>query len=290
MASQVLWTAADGVTVIDLTDTAEGYTVLGEGTRGLRSVEYELSTVKYAGLDGEDVQAIRASANQPTLGLLVAADDETEFRTRARGLRWAMRPKAGLGTLTVRGDDGETRSLDCYCIGGLEGDEAAALDGRWWRLALKFYAPDPWWYGESVTVEYGGLDSVTAFFPLFPTHLSSSTVAGAFTVDLSGTDAPAYPVWTITGPGTGLTLTNVTTGQVITTSATLTGGQSMTIDTRPGFQSIRRNDGTNLMSTLSSDPALWPLQEDLNSVTAALTGATSASKISVTYAPRYAGI
>lgn len=286
--AQVTWTAPSGDTV-DLTDADAGYMVLGEGTRGLRSVEYELSSAKYAGIDGETVTALRANAGTPTLGLLVYAEDEDAFRDRARRLRWLTRPKAGLGTLSVRNAAGEARSLDCYCIAGLEGDEDNALDGSWWKLALKFYAPDPWWRGDSVTVNYG-LGTPASFFPIFPTTLSSSSVAGSFTVDLSMADAPSYPVWTITGPGSSLVLTNTTTGKVVQVNATLTAGQTVVIDTRPGRQSVRLGDGTNLMGSLASDPALWPLIEDVNTVTVALTGASSASRISCTYAPRYAGI
>jgi hypothetical protein len=44
------------------------------------------------------------------------------------------------------------------------------------------------------------------------------------------------------------------------------------------------------MGSLGTDPALWPLIEDVNAVSAQLTGATSASRISATYRPRYAGI
>lgn len=286
--AQVTWTAPSGAT-LDLTDDSAGYMVLGDGTRGLRSVEYEVTSAKYAGIDGETVLALRASAGQPTLGLLVYAASEDDFRDRARYLRWLMRPKAGLGTLTVRNAAGEARALDCYCIAGMEGDEDSALDGSWWKLALKFFAPDPWWRGEDQTVEYG-LGTPGAFFPIFPITLSSSTVAGAFTVDLSMADAPSYPVWTITGPGSSLVLTNTTTGKVIQVNTTLTSGQQLVIDTRPGQQSVRLSTGTNLMGSLASDPALWPLVEDVNAVTVSLTGASSASRISCTFAPRYAGI
>lgn len=288
MADQVTWTGPDGA-VIDLTDAEAGYMVLAEGTTGLRSVTYEVTAAKYAGVDGEQVQAIRAAANTPTLGLLVAADCEADFRARARALRHAMRPKAGTGALCVRNDSGEARYLDCYVTAGLEGDESAAVSGSWWKLALKLYAPSPWWRGEWQTVSYG-LGSPLTFFPIFPLKLSPSSVQGVFTIDLTDSDAPTYPTWTVTGPGNGLTLTNNTTGKVITVTATLAAGETMVITTAPGQQSVRKGDGTNLMGSLATDPALWPLIEDANTVTASLTGATTASSIVGTFAPRYAGI
>jgi hypothetical protein len=291
MADQVTWTTADGQTVIDLTDPQGGYTVLGEGTAGLRSVAYELATVKYAGADGEQVQAIRAAGNTPSLGLLLAADDERTFRQRARFLRAAMRPKIGPGTLTVRTEDGEARSLTCYCTGGFEGDESLDVthSGRWWKLALKFYAPSPWWEGDPITASLG-LGVPVNFFPAPPFKLAPSSVQGQLAIDLSDSDAPSYPTWTVTGPGTSLTLTNVTTSQSIVVNAGLLAGETLVIDTRPGHQTVRKGDGTNLMGSLGSDPALWPLVETVNTVTASLAGATSASRITATYRPRYAGI
>lgn len=290
MADQVTWTGADG-TVIDLTNSDAGYDVLGEGTRGLRSVEYELATQKTAGADGEAVQSIRAVSNQPTLGLLVHAEDEDDYRTRVRALRHAMRPKAGPGVLGVRNSTGELRELTCYCTGGFEGDESmdVSLPGRWWKLALKFYAPMPWWEGAPQVISFG-LRAPTNFFPAPPFTLAPSSVQGQFTVDLSDTDTPTYPLWTISGPGSGLVLTNQTTGASLSVTATLGSTDTLIIDTRPGQQSVKLASGTNLMGSLGTDPAMWPLIEDVNVVSAALTGATSTSLITATFRPRYAGI
>lgn len=290
MAEQFTWTAADG-TVIDFTDEAAGYSILADGTRGLRSVPWDFTASTYAGIDGETITNVRAAAGQVTLGLMVRANGETDLRSRVRGLVRAMRPHAGFGVLAVKNESGEARSLNCYGAGGLEGDEAkdAILTGSWWRVALKLYAPDPWWYGEQRSISVG-LGVPTTFFPIFPLRLSPSTVQGAFSVDLSDTDTPSFPVWTITGPGTSLILTNLTTGQTLELSMTLTAGQSMVIDTRPGFRSIRREDGTNLLSAVSGEPRLWPLVESLNDITAVLADATVDSRIEGSYQPRYAGI
>lgn len=290
MAEQFVWTAADGSS-ITLTDETAGYSVLANGTSGLRSVTYEMTTNRYATIDGSTVQAIYAAPNEPTLGLMLQANSESEFRTKARQLVRLMRPKAGPGTLTVANETGERRSLACYCVAGLEGDHAVdvTLPGSWWRMLLRFYAPDPWWSGPLQSVNFG-LGAPTTFFPIFPLVLSSSTVQGQFTVDLSDMDAPSYPVWTITGPGSGLVLTNESTGRQIQVNAELAADETMVIDTRPGLQSIRRGDGVSLMSALASDPALWPLIEGVNVVTAALTDATAASRITGVFAPKYAGI
>lgn len=291
MAEQITWTSADGSTVIDLTDDSSGYTVAANGTAGLRSVAYELTTTRYAGIDGETVNAIHATPNEPTIGLLVEADGDADLRAKIRGLVRAMRPKAGPGTLTVANETGDRRSLTCYCVDGLPGVESSdgILAGSWWKAALKFYAPDPWWLGDEQSVSIG-LGAPTPFFPFFPLVLSSSTVQGQFTVDLSDSDTPAFPVWTITGPGSSLVLTNNTTGRSLTVAASLASGETMVVDTRPDYQSVRRGDGTNLLGSVDGYPDLWPLVEDVNDITAALNGATSNSRIGGSWQPRYAGI
>lgn len=291
MAEQILWTPADGSAPINLTDEDAGYSVEADGTRGLRSVEYRFAARTYAGLDGEAVDAVTAVANRPTLGLLIQADGEVELRSRLRALVRAMRPKAGPGRLTVATEEGERRYLHCYAESGLEGDESESthMPGRWWRVALKLYAPDPWWEGDAQVLTVG-LQAPVPFFPAPPFTLSPSAVQGQFTVDLSDTDTETYPTWTVTGPGTTLVLENTTTGRVIEVNATLGVGEPLVIDTRPGYQSVRRGNGTNLMSAVASDPALWPLIADVNAVSAVLTGATAASRITATYRPRYAGV
>lgn len=290
MAERIVWTSPQGVS-IDLTDEAAGYGVLANGTRGLRSVTYEITSGRYAGLDGETVHAIRAEANRPSLGLMVSANSEAEFRTRARGLVRAMRPTAGAGTLAVSNETGETRTLRCYCADGMAGDEAVdvTLPGSWWKLILHLYAPDPWWRGPEQVVDVG-LGAPTSFFPITPVNLSSSSVEGTFSVDLSDSDAPSFPVWTVTGPGNSLILTNLTTGRAITVNVPLSAGQTMVINTQPGEQSVRRGDGVNLMGYLDSDPSLWPLIEGPNVISAVLAGATAASRIRGVYSPRFAGI
>lgn len=290
MAERIVWTSADGGSVIDLTDEASGFSVLANGTRGLRSPAYAFASEDYAGVDGSTVQSVRAVANTPTLGLLVQARGQDEFTGRVRQLLRAMRPKAGPGTLTATLTDGTTRTLTCFVTEGMEGDEAVdtILDGAWWKLALKFYAPDPWWYGDPRDIGYV-LGPPPPWFPIFPLRFSRSDINGSTAVENVG-DEDAYPVWTVTGPGYGLTLTNQTTGRSIALSTVLAAGQTVTIDTRPFFQSVISGDGTNLFGDLLTDPAMWVLAPGTNLITVSLTGATTASRIGATYRPRYPGI
>jgi hypothetical protein len=176
--------------------------------------------------------------------------------------------------------------------------EAAQIRGHRLRAALQFWAPSPWWRGTPFAYTWA-LAAASAFFPILPMVLSASTISGAVTVDLSDCDAPTYPRWVVTGPGSQLILANDTTGASLVLNATIGDGQSVAIDTRPGQQFVKQAtlnpDGTvaavgaSLFGSLSSDPALWPLLDGSQSVRAVLTNAGAASRIAVTADRLYSG-
>ena len=72
----------------------------------------------------------------------------------------------------------------------------------------------------------------------------------------------SYPIITITGPGTGISLENTTTGHVLDFPAlSLAGGEYITIDLRYGYKTVTDNVGDNRIGELSdnSDLAEWHL-------------------------------
>lgn len=290
MPDQIIWTGPDGVS-IDLTDTSAGFSVLAAGTSGLRSNAYEMTTASFASYDGTSVYSVKAPAREMTLGVLVEAAGGRSLAQQIRTLIRAMRPKAGMGALTASWANGNHRSIGCYCIAGLEGSEDAdaTLAGYWWKALLRFYAPDPWWQGAERTVRFG-LGAPTAFFPIPPVTLSPSVVQGQFSVDLSDADTDSFPLWTITGPGSSLTLANRTSGRSLTVNVSLGAGESLTIDTRPGRESVRLGTGQNAMPAVAGFPDLWPLVEGVNDLSVTLSNATAATEIVGSYRPRYSGV
>lgn len=280
------WTAADG-TVTSLSAWGAGNYVLLDGSGGWLTPAYNFTTQQQANVDGAAVQQVVAAPGAPVLGMEFTASDPAELRGRLRALVHALRPKAGPGVLTATADDGTSRSLPCYYRKGLE---AGVQHGTMYRCAVEFYAPSPWWLGPQRSIDTGSFAG-PSFFPIFPMRLGSDLLAGTFTVDLSDCDAPAYPQWTVNGPGTALTLANVTTGLSIALTSTLSTTDTVVIDTRPGYQSVRKGDGTNLMGALASDPALWPLVDGrVNTVQVSLANSGPPARILGTYQPRYAGV
>lgn len=288
MARQFTWHPPTGNPIV-LNDAAAGYRLQVEGTRGLSSPSYRFARSSYAWIDGSHLDAVSADEREVSLGIQVQAITEADFRTRWRALVRAFRPKAGDGVLRVADEAGRVRALSCRYVSGLEGDAAAEFAGNVGRAVVRLLASDPWFYGEQKNLSRN-LGAGVPFFPIFPMRLSPSVLQGRFTVDLSDADTETYPVWTITGPGSSVTLTNETTGKVIKVNRALAPLERLIIDTRPGAQSVRLGNGINVRDALASDPAMWPLIEQVNVVTAALAGASNDSNIRGSYVPRYAGI
>jgi hypothetical protein len=295
-----LWTAPDG-SVTDLSAWSSSTYVLADGTTGQLAPAYEFESQAFAGVDGEELQQVTALPAAPALGIDLVGSSGPELRQRVRSLAHVMRPRRGIGTLTAVGDDGTERRLPCYYRKGLESGTYVVTR---YRTVLEFWSPSPWWRGRAFTWGYG-LAPARAFFPIPPVTLSATTIEGAATVDLSDTDAPTYPRWTITGPGSSLILSNTYdavqddgTIETVTASSALTpppgtllvgDGQTITVDTRPGHQSVTRSDGANLFAWLGDDPALWPLVDGVNEVSVLLTNAGAASRVDVVADRLYSG-
>jgi hypothetical protein len=269
-----LWTDPAG-TVTDLSAWGAGWHVTDELSAVL-APSYEFATQAAAGIDGEDLQQITATAGAPVLPLDLVADSVADLRARLRALAHTLRPQAGIGTLTAQDEGGAVRSLRCYYRRGIE---SARYRGNRARATLEFWSPSPWWRGAPYSIDFG-LAAPTPFFPIFPVRLSASTIQGQRTVDLTDCDADTYPL-TLTNsyPGTDDDGQPTTVTRQFVLASTIGDGQTVTIDTRPGRQRITRSDGVNLMPAVQGDPALWPLRPAVNTVTAFLTNALSPSRI-----------
>lgn len=215
----------------------------------------------------------------------------TAFRASLRTWAHRLDPVRGDGRLRVTGPAGDQRDLVCRYAGGLDAiaeDDHSDL-GHNVSAVLQFAAEQPYWQDASATVQsWSLLSSLATFFPLFPLRLSGSEVFADATVDNSASDVVAWPVWTITGPGSNPILRNLTTGMVLSLPVTLLAGESVVIDTRPSIKTVTKQDGTSLFGSLVFPPQLWSLAPSLNSVRIEMTGAVAGvSAVTLSYARQY---
>ena len=130
--------------------------------------------------------------------------------------------------------------------------------------------------------------SIPTFFPIFPIRLTTSQIAVDATVSNTG-DVEAWPVFTIQGPGSQITLQNLTTGKFTTfNTLQLTTGQIVVIDTRPGAKTVTLNYSNDMFSDLSDFSALWPLAVGNNAVRLTMSGAVNgASQLTMNFRKKY---
>jgi hypothetical protein len=200
--------------------------------------------------------------------------------------RWAavLDPVKGPGTLAVTSGPSAGRQITCVYDAGLDtmGEQYAALS----EPVLIFRAGDPYWEDATERSSTATINSKAfPWFPFLPLVLGSSDVFAQLTIVNDG-DVDAWPVVTITGPGTDLTVTNKTTGLAWTLSGAIGSTSTAIVDTRPGHKTARV-DGFNAFGRLTDTSVLWPLVPGPNSVSIGFASGTAASKVVFAWRDRW---
>lgn len=235
---------------------------------------------------GAQLRHVRLGPREVALPITVLGPDPLTVRRQLRALLSALNPLLGDGRLRATGPDGKQRELVCRYVKGWEGREGLNSSGRRFIKGLAVLrASRPYWQDVTPTLETYGTGAL-AFFPILPLRLRASVVTSTPLVVNDG-DADAQPVWTIKGPGNGLTLNNTTTGRSLFLAHVWGAGEVVTIDTRTGAKTVRAADGTNLFSELSDDSELWELAPGANQLEVQLGEAVPESSVGLSYTRRY---
>ena len=185
------------------------------------------------------------------------------------------------GYLRVTRPDDEIRKIACYYKGGLDGD---LQDGGPTILTslIELTAPDPYPTADSPEVRsYGQADINT----------------GVQKIVINPGELDAYPIWTVTGPITGITINHDTSGEYIQLTAdtlTVPAGHTLLIDHRP--PTIRTTlpilyDGaSSRYSYLTAPSSFFTFPPGENRFKLWGTGTSSATKYDLSFLPRYVGI
>ncbi len=286
---------AETTELIDATGTATvlnvEWDVYGRGAPPVFIEEDEVP-----GLAGSRVRSVRHKARDFSLPLRLSGDgDDVAVRAQIRDLVARLDPTRGDVRIRITAPGGDQREITCRYQGGLELSErlgetsAPGLQ----RGTPMFRAHDPYWYDVSdVTDEYelGGATATWFSGKWFPLRLSNSEIFSSPTLDNPG-DVEAWPVWRIRGPGSAITLRNLTTGRLLTLDLTLDDGEEVEIDTRRGRKWVRLDDGSttgvNVFAALGSSPDLWPLAYGSNSLSVEMGSSSATSRVFVRFTPPY---
>lgn len=284
MSETVVWIDPDGATTI--------FSKVEYGINGRWFPSTVIDEEQVPGQPGSRLREVRHGPLEFVMPVWIQAGSATALRTALRNLVYAMDPTRGPGRIRVTAPGGDQRELACIVVDGLEmaerlGSSSTPTDQK---LVLAFRAHDPYWTAVSDIVQDFTIGTQPSFFPFFPLRLTASEIAVDTTID-NGGDVDAWPVWTITGPGSGIVLRNLGTGKNLTPSGlTLAAGDTMVVDTRPGAKTVTKGDGTNLWPFLTSASALWPLRRGPNAMRLEMATTTAASGLRLSYRPRYLSV
>lgn len=282
------WTDPTGVQW-PLSDTSEevGWFTTS-GPAGWDATTYEIVTDPLP-RGGESVRFIRSKPGRIVWPIYVGGATHLQYIERRRQIKKAFTMTAhrqALGVLRVERPDGPAyaREIEAYYENGLEGD-----GGQGWTYAkdaVTLFCPDGYWRAVSpLTITRSYTPGINFLNP-FPS-ISDALALGATAIDNPG-DVTGWPVWTITGPMSAMTATNLTTGQEFSLSYGLVAGEQITITTqRP---TVRGPAGQNLSNSLNWPTAyLWGFAPGTNQVVLNMAGGGTGATISATFWPRYEG-
>lgn len=284
MSETLRWVDADSVEH-NLTDANGARVLRGVEGRFMPPVSFIEEEVPFQ--PGARLRYTRTEPREVVVPLLFQAAGPVELRAALRAWLSALNVGRGPGKLRVIDHDGDTRDLNAMYAGGMEIIEQGQTAGPGWqKVVVVFRAVDPYWYDQNETAVTFEPGAAATFFPFFPLVLSSSEVYAVTALD-NGGDVEAWPEWLITGPGVDPVLRNLTTGQVLRLIHTLDDGETLVVDSRPGFKTVEDGGGANLYQTLTSDSSLWALQPGPNQVSVELSGAAPTSSVALRYRRRF---
>ena len=273
----IAWYAWDG-SVWDLGSPDSGVR-LNAGFRGFGMPDLDWFTDEAAGVDGSTDRGFRAKPREVFWPLRVYKPELTQAWYDYDRAFWATLHPGRRGRFEVTQPNGVTRSLTLRLQddGQPVFDTLPGLNG-WYRYGVTMLANQPYWEGPATVQTFanaedqdfwGGGWALTGSF-----NLASATVSNPGDID-------TWPIYTIIGPSTAV-LVGVG-DSLIEVPFTLTGSDSLVIDTDPTAQTALKN-GVDVTGSLGvTEFAPVPAGQDVP-LALSMTGAGS---VSVAVKPRY---
>jgi hypothetical protein len=276
----LLVSGADTISLDEIEQKGVGFQVKA-GVTGLGLPPVSVQWLEGAG-DGATYRATRVQSRDIDLPIEILANDRAELQMQLSRLALVL---AGGCTLVLDEGNGVTWSTDVHRVGGGEyaygGD---TIGEREFSTVITLRAGDPYFTSSEQQVRtVGGNTAATAFLStLAAMPVAPSQAIGEITLSNTG-DAPAYPVWEVTGPGDTFVATSPT-GETLRWNGTLTAGQKLIVDTRKG--TVVDGTGANRYDLLATAPRFWTVQPGTSTAVASLLNTTTTSRITCSWYPR----
>lgn len=264
------------------------------GAQGLDMPPVELHADASPNLHGSIYRSARYAQREVMIPVYIHGIDRRTLRQLKDRLIDALDPMNGYCVLKFMEADSRPRYLYAYYKGGVEGDEGEDSAGfRWTRFGIQLTAFDPWFYSDQVQVAEWKFGQGEAFLSteksLLPLRIEKGMVS---TPDLSVYNpgsVEAWPVWELTGPVRGFKFSFNGQSFEIPASGTdvVAAGRTLTIDTRPGYKTLKDDQGKNYWSSLGANPQLWSIPKGWSSISVEMAPGSGASSLRLSFRPRF---
>ena len=282
-------TIGDGVT-FDSTGTSGNELVLIEGSEGLGMAPASWASSPRLAGHGSLVRGGRLNERDIFIPFLIDAGTPQQFDMWMEKLSQLVSPlDPSPLTLRVQPYGRDTyREIRVHYKGGLE-SSGKDYHGDWASVGLEFSAFDALWSGApEVTkrqVAPGSKPFISNTVPFLPVTLSESVVQGQVVVDVRG-NAPTWPKWTITPPGTDLLISHQNSKAQFQVLGQLT--EPITIDMETGSLTSKSKPIGELWDQVPpAKGALFELRPGRNVMTFSMVGATVDSMVYMEHRPKY---
>lgn len=278
-ATLMLRSATDTIDLNEVLTRGKGVQATA-GAFGLGLPPVSVQWLEGAG-DGGVYRGKRVLSRDIDLPLWFQADSRRDLQ----GLltRFA-RVMAGEMTLSLTDDDGSTWAATVHRVGG--GDYTYGTDTvgeRTFRTVVTLRAGDPYWVStKPIKQVVKTVEGVGLLPELTKLQLSSGQTFGTILLDNPG-DAPAYPIWTITGPGTNFKAVSPS-GEVFEWVGSLNAGESLTIDAARG--TVVDEAGVSRYADFAAAPRLWRIPPGTNEATVSIDSSVAGTEIECLWYPR----
>jgi hypothetical protein len=227
----------------------------------------------------------RRGVRDVDLPVTVLGSDHEDVQSKLRRLARITQDARGPMTFKATYGNGEQLFLNLHYTGGAESQWGEDSAGRTFcRWVLSAQAPQPFWESLSKqTLAITGGGTGRGLLPKLSNLKVSSSQALGDVVITSDADVEVYPVWTIDGPVTDLTISDGSNS--FTVEGTVALGESIIIDTEA--KTVVDENGDNVYFRLGPAPKLFSLQPGETNLE--ITGTSSDDNTSVVaeYALRY---
>ncbi|MFT2017722.1 phage tail family protein [Streptomyces sp. 796.1] len=264
------------------------------GAQGLDMPPVELHADASPNLPGSIYRSTRTAQREVMLPVHLHGVDRSTLKRLKRKLIRTLSPAAGYCVLKFVEADSQPRYLNCYYNGGLEGDEGEDRAGfRWATFGIQLTAFDPFFYSDQAQVaewKFGRGEPFLSNVEVFlPTRLHKGIVSTPGLSVFNSGDVEAWPVWTVEGPVRGFKFSfDGQSFEAPTSSAdVVAAGRTLTIDTRPGYKSLRDDEGRNYWESLGPNPQLWSIPAGTSRVSVEMAPGSGAASLRLSFRPRF---